>query len=339
MKTGMNNKVNDQIDIVIPWVDGSDPVWKAEHDKYTADRNSDNSQARFREWDMLRYWFRGIEQYAPWVRTIHFVTFGHLPAWLNTENPKLNIVNHKDYIPEKYLPTFSSHTIELNMHRIPGLAEHFVYFNDDVYLTHMTSERDFFQNGLPVDTAAFGIIKNDDTSNFMPYIMLNMMAIINMHFSKRKMLRKDFLKWISPTNGKGFLYNLYLMPWGAYTGFRNYHTCVPFCKSTFEEVWKENGEILDRTCSHKFRSREDVNQYLMRYWRLCKGEFVPHRPNSSYVTIGNNSSGQVRKLLDNKKYQVVCVNDDPMGFDFDTEKRELIRVFEKAFSKKSSFEL
>ena len=67
------------------------------------------------------------------VRRIHFVTWGHLPSWLNKEHPKLNIVNHKDFIPEKYLPTFNSHAL-WNMHRIPGLAENFVYFNDDMFL-------------------------------------------------------------------------------------------------------------------------------------------------------------------------------------------------------------
>lgn len=329
---------NRPIDIVIPWVDGADPIWQAEHNKYTADTSSDNSAARYREWDIFRYWFRGIEMYAPWVRTIHFVTFGHIPKWLNTEHTKLNVVNHRDYIPERYLPTFSSHTIELNMHRIPGLADHFVYFNDDVYLTHLTYANDFFQNETPVDTAAFGIVKNDDTANFMPYIMLNMLAIINMKFSKSTMLKRDFFKWITVRNGKVFFNNLYLMPWGCYTGFRNYHTCVAFCKSTFETVWSEYGDILDKTCSHKFRSREDVNQYLMRYWQLCEGNFVPHRPNSTYITIKKDKALEIEAALTNNKYKVVCVNDDPMGFDFDTEQAQLKLVFERVFPNKSGFE-
>ena len=68
------------------------------------------------------------------MRKVHLLTYGHLPAWLEPDHPKLHIVNHRDFIPEEYLPTFSSHAIELNMHRIPDLAEHFLYFNDDVYL-------------------------------------------------------------------------------------------------------------------------------------------------------------------------------------------------------------
>ena len=85
-----------EIDIVIPWVDGGDPEWQAQHAQYRADRNSDNSSARYRDWETLRYWFRGIDKFAPWVRKVHFLTWGHLPKWLDVNHPKLNIVNHKD---------------------------------------------------------------------------------------------------------------------------------------------------------------------------------------------------------------------------------------------------
>ncbi len=326
------------VDIVIPWVDGSDPAWIREHDRYTANSLQDNSSARYREWDLFRFWFRSVEENAAWVNRVHLLTWGHLPPWLNRSHPKLHVVRHEDFIPEKYLPTFSSHTIELNMHRVPGLADRFVYFNDDVYLSRPTEKEDFFRNGLPADTAVWGVIKNDDVSNFMPYIMLNMTAVINMHFPKRAVLKKDFAKWLSPRNGRGVLNNLYLLPWGTHTGFRNYHGAVPFLKETFETVWREEGELLDRTCSHKFRGREDVNQYLMRYWQLCEGKFVPHRPESAYLTIKQNSAAEAEALLNNKKYKVVCLNDDPMGFDFEEEQRALHRVMEARFPRKSQFE-
>jgi len=330
--------MQNEIDIVIPWVDGDDPEWQAEHRRYKADRNSDNSTARYRDWETLRYWFRGIDEFAPWVRKVHFLTWGHLPKWLDTNHPKLNIVNHKDFIPEKYLPTFSSHVIELNMHRIPDLAEKFVYFNDDVYLTAPTKDTDFFKGNTPVDTGVFGIIKNNDTANFMPYIMLNMMAVINMNFSKRQMLKKDFSKWFSPKLGKMLFNNLYLMPYGSYTGFRNFHSCTPFLKSTFNTLWDKIPDILDNTCSHKFRSREDVNQYLFRYWQLCEGNFVPRHPMSTYLTIGQDDSEKISKTLKSDKFKVVCVNDDPLGFDFDKEQENLVKVFTELFPEISAFE-
>lgn len=326
------------IDIVIPWVDGNDPSWRTERAKYTAGSSADNSEARYREWGFLRYWFRAIEKNAPWVRTIHFVTWGHTPKWLDTSNPKLHVVNHRDYIPPEYLPTFSSHTLELNMHRIDGLAEQFIYFNDDVYLMDRMEPEDFFRNNLPTDSAVLGIVKNTNVENFMPYIMLNMLAIINMHFTQRQVLKEHFIQWFRPEYGPGLLMNLYLSPQKYFVGIRNWHTCTPFVKSTLQEVWETVPEALDATCRRRFRSREDVNQYLFRYWRLAKGEFVPQKPNSTYLTIGSQSTEDIRRIIQSKKYQIVCINDDPMGFDFDKEQTELTAMFQELFPEKSSFE-
>ena len=93
------------IDIVVPWVDGNDPIWQEDKKKFADDSDGDKRIIRYRDWEMLPYWFRGVEKYLPWVRKIHFITYGHLPEWLNIKNPKLNIVNHRDYIPDKYMPT------------------------------------------------------------------------------------------------------------------------------------------------------------------------------------------------------------------------------------------
>ena len=185
------------IDFVIAWVDGNDSDWLKEKAKYepNIDKSTDNTDARYRDWDNLRYWFRAVEKYAPWVRKIHFLTWGHIPSWLDTNNPKLHIVNHKDYIPKEYLPTFNSHTIELNMHRIKGLSEQFVYFNDDMFLTKNVSEDDFFKNGLPLDLFALDAIyfSPDSAGAYNG----NDLEIINKHFNKNKQFKKyKFSKYL-----------------------------------------------------------------------------------------------------------------------------------------------
>ena len=109
--------MNNKIDFVITWVDGNDPKWQKENN-IVLNSNEEIDKERYRDWDNLKYIFRGIEKNAPWVNKIYFITWGHLPKWLNIENEKLIIVNHKDYIPKKYLPTYSSHVLELNLHRI-----------------------------------------------------------------------------------------------------------------------------------------------------------------------------------------------------------------------------
>lgn len=330
---------NHDIDIVVPWVDGADPEWRKQHDKFRPDANSDDDPSRYRQWDTFRFWFRAIENNAPWVRKIHFLTWGHTPRWLDISNPKLHIVNHKDFIPHEYLPTFSSHVIELNMHRIPGLAEHFIYFNDDVFLINKSKPSDFFFNGLPCDSAILGVIKNNDTENFMPYIMLNMMAIVNMKFPKNETLHSNYSKWYSPKYGKYLLNNIYLSPFSCFTGFRNFHSAVPFRKTTFFYVWKIIPEVLQDVCSRKFRSREDVNQYLFRYWQLLSGEFNPVRPRSDYITIGRMSIPDLEKMINSKKNLMLCINDDPGEFDKDEQESLISALLAKKFHQISSFEL
>ena len=108
--------MNDKIDFVLTWIDGADPEWQQERATYeSGQRNIENGVARYRDWGTLKYWFRGIEHYAPWVNKIYFVTWGHIPPWLNTENEKIQVVKHHEFIPEEYLPTFSANPIELNL--------------------------------------------------------------------------------------------------------------------------------------------------------------------------------------------------------------------------------
>ena len=112
-------QIQHDVDIVITWVDGSDKQWQHQRASYKyAETGKKEEAVRYRDQGTLKYVFRSIEKYAPWVRKIHFITCGQIPEWMNTSNPKIHLVNHKDYIPDEYLPTFSSHTIELNFHNI-----------------------------------------------------------------------------------------------------------------------------------------------------------------------------------------------------------------------------
>ena len=124
--------MNFDIDFVVLWVDGSDSEWIKSFNSFLSEELSskkiDVSEERYRDAGLLKYWFRGVEKCAPWVRKIHFVTCGQKPDWLNTDNSKLHLVNHSDYIDSKYLPLFNSEAIEISMHKIPDLAEYFVYF-------------------------------------------------------------------------------------------------------------------------------------------------------------------------------------------------------------------
>ncbi|MCI5516229.1 MAG: stealth family protein, partial [Roseburia sp.] len=237
------NEKND-IDFVLTWVDGSDPIWKKEKEERM--RRSgfhttvDDREERYRDWDNLKYWFRGVEKCAPWVRKIHFVTWGHVPKWLNRDHPKLNIVNHKDFIPAEFLPTFNSHTIEWNLHRIKDLNEKFVYFNDDLFLVRNIGQNEFFKGDLPVDMLALQPDVANIDNEVMPYIYLNNAMLLAKYFDKHSNMRKQpgaYFHIGYPLMYWG--YNLIEMAFSRFTGFYTVHGPSPLCKSTYQELWKK----------------------------------------------------------------------------------------------------
>lgn len=328
-----------KIDFVMIWVDGNDPAWQAEKSKYDqTNKKGDSSVVRYRSWDNLQYWFRGVEKFAPWVNRIHFVTWGHIPEWLDTSNPKLNIVKHEDYIPKEYLPTFSANTIELNLHRIEGLAEQFVFFNDDMFITKPVSEEDFFKNGIPCDTFGLNIIMfNKGTAGFFN---ANDVELINSNFKKSEVYARDKRKWFDRNNGlKTIIRTMCLMPWDWFAGFFYDHLPAAYLKSTFEKVWEAEEEVLEATCRDKFRNKTNVNQWLMKYWQFAEGNYIPSKPLGKCFHIEENNFQEAYEAVRTAKYKLTCVNDTPKTSDFEDKKYKLIEAFEKILSDKSSFEL
>ena len=174
----MKKTIGYPIDFVITWVDGQDDVWRKQKASYSHTEEEDDSEERYRDWNLLQYWFRGVEEFTPWVRKIHFVTCGHLPTWLNTEHSKLHIVRHEDYIPKEFLPTFNSNVLEIYLHRIEGLTEQFVYFNDDMFFLRPMKSTDFFINDKPCDMLAFQPVIANPNNPVMSYLYLNNMLVL-----------------------------------------------------------------------------------------------------------------------------------------------------------------
>ena len=320
------------------WVDGNDPEWQKEKNLYDkSNKTGDSTDVRFRDWENLRYWFRAVEKFAPWVNTVHFVTWGHLPEWLDTTNPKLNIVNHKDYIPEKYLPTFNANTIELNLHRINGLSEQFVYFNDDMFLTAPVNPEDFFKDGKPLDTYALDCIYFGKKS--AGHFNGNDLEIINTRFNRKRAMKQHFGKWYTPKNGvKRVVKTIALSMWPYFPGVYYNHLPSNFLKSTFETLWELEGETLDETCCDKFRTKNNCNQWLMKFWQLADGAAVPSRSKGYCFHIREAIFGDMLKAIENGSYKLICINDTAKTENFDKKKQQVIEAFEKLLPEKSSFE-
>ena len=339
---------NRPIDFVIIWVDGSDQAWLAEKNQYLRAPDAraaiacgllEENTARYRDWENLHYWFRGVEKFAPWVRRVHLVTWGHVPAWLNREHPKLNVVNHRDYIPEAYLPTFSSHPIELNLHRIEGLSEQFVYFNDDFFLTAPVTPEDFFENGLPKDALSESPMSCVGSQAFN-YVRVNVTSLLNRHFGRREAMKRLKGKWFSPKVPRDLVKNLALslLRRDDIFGLGIHHLPQPMLRSTMEKLWALEEKTLSQTSGHKFRDVRDVNQYVFKHYQLLTGEFVPYNIHRyGRVFLDNWDAAEAAAVIAGGRYKMVCINDS-VQTDFATAKRLTNTAFETLLPEKCGFE-
>ena len=328
------------IDIVIPWVDGSDPEWQSEFKKYSAQATGrdDNSEIRYRDWDNLQYLFRGIEKFTPWVRKVHLITTGQKPKWLNINAPKLNFVRHEDFIPKEWLPTFSVRPIELNLHRIEGLSEQFVYFNDDYFLLRPVKEERFFKNGLPCDMAILDTLPMGGPRGHM---IMNDMNVVISHFHKNTVLKKNPRKWLNPKYGSQLFRSMALMPFSEFPGFRNHHMPQAFLKSTFREVWEAEEPLLREVSSHRFRDITDVNQYMFRYWQFMSGKFRPINlaKGSCRFTISDRDADKLAEAIRTQKREILVMADSENFSDFNALVTKINTAFDAILPEKSSFEI
>ena len=336
----------DKIDFVVTWLDSTDPEWQESYFKFWPNSNGLKGNARFRNMDIFRYWFRAVEAYAPWVNKVYLITNGKFPDWINRDNPKLVLVKHSDYIPEEYLPTFSSCTIEMFLHRIKGLSDHFVYFNDDMFLNAPVEPEHYFKNGLPCDMnkeTCFNVPIHTKADKYGIYMqMLADIGIINGNFNRKKTVWQSPWRWFGPHLGiRGMVMSFLLFQRRLFVGFSNFHVEQAYLKSVFDEVWEAAPEFMHASYT---RFREDVtaNPYVFRYWQFAKNLFYPLKNKGEFFfLIQRDVLDQIEKVFHNKGCSSVCLNDCALCPDeeFVHIERGLQQLFETKLPHKSSFEI
>lgn len=320
------------VDLVYCWVDGQDPVWR-EKKRYWQKQMGKNvdSQAiddgRFIDNEELRFSLRAAEKYAPWLNKIYIVTDNQIPKWLDTSNPKVQVVFHKDFIPEENLPLFNSEAIESYLPYIPNLSEQFLYACDDMYIGKFINKHFFFDGkGVPIIRLKHQVSSKHIATSMYTRSILNLQRIIKERF------------------GKSYPY-------------APHHNMDAYKKSDFIDCLNYFRKEFDITCSHKFRGELDIQRVIVSYYALAKGNAIlkhysrvdkflsPYRRlvnkfNKIYEvdsnTINMNNKNPYRVL---KKYNpfLFCTNDGEGITNFD---RRRIRIFlEETFPEKSSFEL
>ena len=334
-----NLRIDEKIDIVVLWVDGNDINWQKQKNKYLKIEGDSNIN-RYRDCENLQYLFRGIEKYATWVNKIFFVTWGHVPSWLNIANEKIQIVKHEDFIPKEYLPTFNSNVIELNLHRIKDLSEKFILLNDDFFFLKKTTVEDFFKNGKPTDVYVeyTQLATSYNDVHFM--MKANILAIINKHFDKKECVKKYYGKFRSLKYGRDFNSKTRnsMKFKNKFVGFWNFHAPYAYLKETFRTVWEEEKESLENACKNKFRASSDLGHYLCRYWQMVSGNFEPKKDEGKYLIYKDDNTETIKQLRSGK-YKYVCINDAYMNIDFEKSKNEINSVLQELLPEKSEFEL
>ena len=325
-----------KIDLVVTWVDGTDPAWQDSCRKIAGD--VELPKHLYRDWGWMQYWFRGVEKNLPWIDHIFFVTWGHLPPWLNPSHPKIRIIRHEDFIPQEYLPTFSSHTIEWNLHRIEDLSEQFILCNDDMFFLGPIGESDYFQNGLPCDILHICPVTESRAITFN-HLLLNNMVCLNRHFDLQSCARAYPDLWFSEVYGEAVRRdNKSALRWTRFPGLYYDHMPVPLLKSTIEKLWQLEGPFLDQICHRRFRDfYRDINVFLVKFWNLAEGRFVPYnRPHGKYCLVSAPDTQLAQTL--NGGDSLVCLNEAGYDMDFPAKRKYILAQLELLFPEPSSFE-
>lgn len=341
----MHSKENYPIDFVITWVDTNDEEWLTKKNQYlqSEKKDIDVRARRFRDWKNLKYWFRAVEKYAPWVNHIFLVTPGQCPDWLDTTNEKIVLINQDSLFDDKYLPTFNNCAVELLLYKIPRLSEHFVYFNDDMFLMDDVKPEDFFKNGIPLDTVGFAAnpIKVDSDNKGICNIVHSNTMLVSKYFNKNEVYKTNKRKFLDLKNGRDIVKTLTALPYVTFVGFNEPHTANSYIKATFEDMWNRASVDLERGISSRFREDYALSQWGVRYWQICMGNFEVRKKNFSklFCVMSETDAKLVSEYLKVAKNKIVCINDD---IEENDKAEEIIGIinksFEELFPNKSCYE-
>ncbi|GAA2151152.1 stealth family protein [Kitasatospora kazusensis] len=276
------------VDAVYTWVDGTDPRWQqrkaaASGEVYHAESASD---ARFLSRDELRYSLRSLRANAPWIRTVFIVTDDQRPAWFPEDLPGARVVSHREIFDDPAdLPTFNSHSIESQLHHIDGLAEHFLYFNDDMFLGRPIAPHAFFTpSGITkhFPSAAripLGPVTPDDTP--VDAACKNNRALLQARFGRVNSQPMD-------------------------------HIPYALRRSVMAEIEAAFPEAYARTAGSRFRAMTDlsVTSSLHHYFAMFTGRSVPSAVQYGYVQLAHPElAKRLAAMLARRDRDAICVND------------------------------
>lgn len=278
------------IDVVFTWVDGEDPAWLEKRKKHSTSAQTHHeesvSEARFRNREELRYALRSIHLFAKFIRHIYIVTDNQAPYWLADNHDQITIISHQEiFRDKKSLPVFNSHAIEANLHRIPGLSEHFLYMNDDVFLWNKCTAADFF------DFSGNVRIFMEDLPNIYGEPLASTPAWRTAALNANKLLVERF---------------------GSTLYTHHLHTPFAIRKDTMQSLWQEFPAALEQTSQARFRSTTDVSptSFLHPVYAYLSGQATLASIHAVRTSLGDRTFADVMKrLMGDTVTKCICIND------------------------------
>jgi hypothetical protein len=292
------------MDAVITYVNGLDPVWQAEY----ADAVGGRVMAkRYRDWGTLKYLLRGIEKHIPSIENVFLLVSGdsQVPSWV--DRSVVRVVLHRDIIPESFLPTFNSTTIEMFMHRIPGLAEEFLYFNDDMFPVLDCAPEDFFRDGKAVIGFAHHLFAGGKYKK----------RVRNSDHQARKALgKRPGLFFVRPQ-----------------------HTCSPMLRSESDAVYGfSEGKIFEVVS--RLRTTRNFNQYLFLDYLYYSGKTTGEKISNKHLSPAVHSPETIADNIVNPSAKLLCINDVHLSDeDYERYRDAVLTAFRTHFPVRSRFEL
>jgi hypothetical protein len=318
------------IDAVYTWVDGSDPDWRAVFDRHVSPGRdaglahpSAAAATRFHDRDELRYSLRSLERFAPYIRRVFLITADQRPEWL-ADHADLTLVSHRDLFPDaSHLPTFNSHAIEAHLHRIEGLAEHFLYLNDDFLLSSPSRPEDFF------DAYGRSVVYVDHRD--VAWDPLDP--------------RYDEPAQCAARNNSRWLEERY----GLRIRNRIDHAPYALRRSVLEEIWQWIPEALDATSGHRVRHPDDISlaSSFAPWFAACTGRAILETdPHATYIKLKNTFRKRLKARLRMRLYRhlpsrrgrFLSVNDCGALDESASTERAVRRLFDALFRGASRFE-
>lgn len=305
--------VND-IDIVLPWVNGNNQKWRDKFNQYQHLSNIDtdlNGSERYRSTVKdIEIWIRGVLKYASWVRKIHVIVdeanVVDVPHYISN---KINIIKHSDIINKEKLPVFNSNAIEINVDLIPDLSEYFILFNDDCFLIDYVEKNDFFDdNGLPIDVCRMVPINNNTKYGA---ILSNNAELLFLNRNRSSYIKKFFRERLKNGWSRDYVQSfISLVFYRKNIGWFDEHMPIAYLKSSIKDFYTFHPEIRKNQTSRRFRSTDDYSHLMFRFWRLSNGKYRNRSVGKLgiYCEINNDLDLAFEKAVTDKK-KIICIND------------------------------